>query len=159
MPSIATITSFYNFTALTVIRSAQVNTNFDTFRGHIIAVDPSTATSAATMTYDLGSNDHAWRNIYAKGLHVYGDTVGQLHQLDFITSMLNLQMVRPIKKILVELNHNLVVVPLLQVAHQQHLTQSQQQVECRSHSQMVRDKLSILSVTPVREQILQLIHK
>ena len=76
MPSIATITSFYNFTALTVIRSAQVNTNFDTFRGHIIAVDPSTATSAATMTYDLGSNDHAWRNIYAKGLHIYGDTVG-----------------------------------------------------------------------------------
>jgi len=76
MPSSATITSFYNFTALTVIRSAQVNANFDTFRGHIIAVDPSTATSAATMTYDLGANDHAWRNIYAKGLHVYGDTVG-----------------------------------------------------------------------------------
>ena len=76
MPSTATITSFYNFTALTVIRSAQVNTNFDTFRGHIIPVDPSTATAANTITYDLGSNDHAWRNIYAKGLHIYGDTVG-----------------------------------------------------------------------------------
>lgn len=76
MPSSATITSFYSFTALTTTRSSEVNTNFSTFRGHLLPVDPSTATAATTMTYDLGASDHAWRNVYAKGLHIYGDTVG-----------------------------------------------------------------------------------
>lgn len=75
MPSSATITSFYSFTALTTIRSADVNTNFSTFRGHIIPVDP-TAASSPTITYDLGADGHAWRNVYAKGLHIFGDTVG-----------------------------------------------------------------------------------
>lgn len=76
MPSSATITAFYNFTALTTIRSSEVNSNFDAIRGNYIPIDPSTATSAATITYDLGASDHAWRNLYAKGLHIYGDTVG-----------------------------------------------------------------------------------
>lgn len=78
MPSTATITSFYNFTALTVIRSAQVNTNFDTFRGHIIPVDPSTATSATTMTYDLGSIDHMWRGQFNQYGIMYGNTAGSV---------------------------------------------------------------------------------
>lgn len=76
MPSSATITSFYSFTALTKIRSSEVNTNFSNFRGHLLPVDPSTATAATTITYDLGASDHAWRNVYAKGLHIYGDTTG-----------------------------------------------------------------------------------
>ena len=76
MPSTATITSYYSFSPLTAIKSSEVNTNFSNYRGHIIPIDPSTATAATTMTYDLGSNDHAWRNVYAKGIHIYGDTVG-----------------------------------------------------------------------------------
>ena len=76
MPSTATITAFYSFTPLTTIYSAQVNANFSNYRGHIVPVDPSTATAAATITYDLGSNDHAWRYVYAKQIHIYGDTTG-----------------------------------------------------------------------------------
>lgn len=76
MPSSATITSFYNFTALTVIRSAQVNTNFDTFRGHLLPVDPSTATAATTMTYDLGSIDHMWRGAFNQYGIMYANTAG-----------------------------------------------------------------------------------
>lgn len=63
MPSSATITSFYNFSANTKARASQVNNNFDVFRGHIIPVDPNTATSA-NNTYDLGSNSYLWANIY-----------------------------------------------------------------------------------------------
>jgi len=65
MPSSATITAFNEFSAKTLIKSADHNTNFGVFRGHIIAVDPNTATAAATGTYDLGSTEYAWRNVYA----------------------------------------------------------------------------------------------
>lgn len=64
MPSTATITAFYSFTTKTVIKSAEHNTNFGVFRGHIIAVDPNTATAAATLNYDLGSTDYRWRTVY-----------------------------------------------------------------------------------------------
>lgn len=64
MPSTATITAFYSFTAGTQIKSAEMNSNFSNFRGHIIAVDPNTATAATTNTYDLGASDRYWRAGY-----------------------------------------------------------------------------------------------
>jgi len=64
MPSTATITAFYSFVALTKIQSAQVNNNFSIFRGHIIPVDPNTATAGASGTYDLGESTHYWRGNY-----------------------------------------------------------------------------------------------
>lgn len=76
MPSSLTITSFYSFSAGTTIRSSEVNTNFSTWRGHNLPVDPSTATAATTRTYDLGASDHAWRYAYMQQLNVYGDTAG-----------------------------------------------------------------------------------
>lgn len=54
----------YVFSANTVIRSAQVNANFNNYRAHIIPIDPNTATAGATKTYDLGSSDYRWRNVY-----------------------------------------------------------------------------------------------
>lgn len=64
MPSSATITAFYEFSAGTLIRSARVNTNFSTFRGHLLPVATDTATAASTLTYDLGADDHSWMNGY-----------------------------------------------------------------------------------------------
>jgi hypothetical protein len=61
MPSTATITAFYTFSALTQIKSSEHNANFNNFRGHLIAIDPNTATAAATLTYDLGASDKYWR--------------------------------------------------------------------------------------------------
>lgn len=72
MPSSATITSFYNFSANTKARASQVNNNFDVFRGHIIPVEPLTATSADN-TYDLGDFTHRWRYGYF-GQTRYGTT-------------------------------------------------------------------------------------
>jgi hypothetical protein len=66
MPSTATITAFYTFAAATTIRSSEHNTNYSNFRGHIIPVDPNTATAATTLTYDLGSDEHRWRRVYGK---------------------------------------------------------------------------------------------
>ena len=63
MPSTATITSFYSFTANTKARASQVNGNFDLFRGHIIPIDPNTQT-AISATYDLGSSEYRWKNVY-----------------------------------------------------------------------------------------------
>jgi len=40
-----------------------VNTNFSIWRGHLIPLDGSLA-AAATNTYDLGSTDYQWRNLY-----------------------------------------------------------------------------------------------
>ncbi len=74
MPATSTITSFYNFSAMTIIKSSEVNTNFSTFRGSILPVDPNTSTAATTRTYDLGSDDHAWRYAYLTNLVLYGDT-------------------------------------------------------------------------------------
>lgn len=76
MPSSATITAFYTFSPLTTIKSAEVNNNFNSYRGHIIPIDPNTATSAANITYDLGVSDHAWRNVYLTGLHLFAQTAG-----------------------------------------------------------------------------------
>lgn len=63
MPSQATITAFYSFTANTKARASQVNGNFDVFRGHLLPIDPNTQT-AISATYDLGSSDYRWRAVY-----------------------------------------------------------------------------------------------
>lgn len=47
-----------------MIRSANVNTNFDNFRGHFIPIDTATATSS-DLTHDLGAPTHRWMNIYS----------------------------------------------------------------------------------------------
>lgn len=74
MPSTATITAFYNFQANTKARSSEVNYNFSMFRGHSIAIDPNTATSAATETYDLGASDIRWRTGYVQSLNLSTST-------------------------------------------------------------------------------------
>jgi hypothetical protein len=63
MPSSNTITAFNQFTALTVIESAKVNANFANFRGNILPVDPSIA-AASDNSYNLGSADHRWSNVF-----------------------------------------------------------------------------------------------
>jgi len=78
MPSTNTITSFYSFTPGGYIYSAEVNNNFSNFRGHILPIDPNTATAAATMTYDLGSNDYMWRSNYVGYSVMYGNTAGSI---------------------------------------------------------------------------------
>lgn len=71
MPSSATITSFYTFTANTRARATQVNGNFSVFRGHLLPIDPNTAT-AISNTYDLGSTEYYWRTVYGKTFNVMG---------------------------------------------------------------------------------------
>jgi len=78
MPSSNTITSFYSFSAATVIRSAQVNSNFDAIRGHIIPVDPNTTTAASALTYDLGGAGHEWRGFFGQYLTLYQNTAGSV---------------------------------------------------------------------------------
>jgi len=64
VPSSATITAFYDFEPGTIIRSAQVDNNFNTFRGHIIPVHPNTATAGTSGSYDLGSEEHYWGKLH-----------------------------------------------------------------------------------------------
>lgn len=78
MPSTNTITSFYSFSAATVIRSAYVNTNFDAVRGHYIPIDPSTLTAAAAYTYDLGGVGHEWRAVHSQYQTLYQNTAGSV---------------------------------------------------------------------------------
>lgn len=74
MPSSATITAFYNFTANTKARATQVNNNFDVLRGHIIPIDPNTSTAATTVTYDLGSTEYRWRTGYFREIDLKSNT-------------------------------------------------------------------------------------
>ncbi len=64
MPSSATITAFYTFAPSGLLRSSEHNTNFSTFRGHLLPVHPDTATAATSGAYDLGSSDHRWGTLY-----------------------------------------------------------------------------------------------
>lgn len=75
MPSSATITAFYTFSSNSKARASQVNNNFDVFRGHIIPVHPSTATSA-NNTYDIGSTEYRWRNGYLSNIFLGLTTTG-----------------------------------------------------------------------------------
>lgn len=82
MPSSATITAFYNFTANTKARATQVNANFDVLRGHLVAIDPNTATAATTETYDLGSTEYRWRTGYFREVDLKSNTTtGQALQI------------------------------------------------------------------------------
>lgn len=82
MPSSNTITSFYTFVADTKARAAEVNNNFNVFRGNIIPVHVSTQTSA-DQTYDLGSLDYRWKDFYTKTINLTGaTTTGQLEILN-----------------------------------------------------------------------------
>lgn len=63
MPSSATITAYYSFQANTKARSSQVNANFALYRGHIIPIEPLTATGS-NLNYDLGSTEYRWRTGY-----------------------------------------------------------------------------------------------
>lgn len=81
MPSTATITAFYSFTANTKARATQVNNNFDVFRGHLLPVGVSTA-SSFDNTYDLGSSEYRWRTGYFANIGA-NTTTGQL---DFLSA-------------------------------------------------------------------------
>lgn len=75
MPSTATITAFYSFSAGTVISSSQMNTNFTNLRGHFLPINTDT-TTASNRSHDLGASDHAWRKFYFQYNHFYlNDTV------------------------------------------------------------------------------------
>lgn len=73
MPSSATITTFYNFSPNTKARATEVNANFNVFRGHLINVDPNTATST-DLTYDLGADTHRWRTGYVQDIDLRTST-------------------------------------------------------------------------------------
>lgn len=73
MPSTATITSFYTFSAGTKARSSEVNTNFSVLRGHIIPIDPNTTTSI-NNTYDIGSSEYYWKTGYFGSVDILGST-------------------------------------------------------------------------------------
>jgi len=65
MPSSATITSsaVTTFLANTTILVSEVNGNFDTFRGHILPVDPATS-AASDNTYNIGSSEYGWKRLF-----------------------------------------------------------------------------------------------
>lgn len=66
MPSSNTITAFYSFTAGSKAKASEVGSNFNTFRGHIIPVDPTVA-ALSNNNYDLGATDYVWRRLYLGG--------------------------------------------------------------------------------------------
>ncbi len=76
MPSASTITSFYVFAPLQRIKSAEVNTNFNTFRGHLLPVNPDSAIAGTTAAWDLGASDHAWRYNYMSEALLLEHTTG-----------------------------------------------------------------------------------
>lgn len=65
MPSSDTVTGFTAFSANTLIKSSDINTNFNLWRGHILPVDASVSASA-TLTYDVGSTTYRWRDVFGK---------------------------------------------------------------------------------------------
>ena len=73
MPSTATITAFYSFTAGVRPRVSQINNNFDVFRGHIIPISTDTQT-ASDGSFDFGSSVHRWRNTYSQQINLEGLT-------------------------------------------------------------------------------------
>lgn len=70
MPSSATITSFYTFQLSTRPRVGNVNGNFSNFRGHLIPIDPNTATAAASGEYGFGAPEYRWATAYFPKLDV-----------------------------------------------------------------------------------------
>lgn len=74
MPSTATITAFFVFSANTKARATQVNANNDVFRGHQLPLNVATAT-AAHNTWDIGSPEYFFRKGYIGELNL-GQTTG-----------------------------------------------------------------------------------
>jgi hypothetical protein len=93
VPSTATITAFYSFTAGGTIKSAEVNNNFSIFRGHLLPTDPNASTAATSNTYDLGASDHYWKTLHVKDVALYELSTGAhavtLKSPDSITSSYN----------------------------------------------------------------------
>ncbi len=73
MPLNQTVTAFYTFATDSRARASEVNTNFSTFRGHLMSVDPNTSTST-NLTYDLGSDEHRWRTLYCRDVDLRSST-------------------------------------------------------------------------------------
>lgn len=71
MPSSATITSFYTFSADTKARASEVNANFNAFRGHFFPLDPNSVAGHDDL-YDMGSIEYFWRTNYVRTLHLKG---------------------------------------------------------------------------------------
>lgn len=64
-------------------RASHVNTNFSNYRGHILPIDPNTATSADNQ-YDLGATDARWRRIYlTQAPFINGQQLGK-HQVQTV---------------------------------------------------------------------------
>lgn len=77
-PASATITSFFVFTPGTKAKASEVNTDLQTWRGHIIPVNTDTATGSDN-THDLGATDHRWRRIYlGEPPYVNGSQLGKI---------------------------------------------------------------------------------
>jgi len=70
MPSTATITAFTTFTSGTKAKAEEVNANYSVFRGHIIPVDPTAASSVTDLSYALGSATHRWGESYLEKLNL-----------------------------------------------------------------------------------------
>lgn len=73
MPSSATITTFYSFTANTRARASEANYNFGLFRGHLLPISPTTATGSDN-TYALGSREYRWTNAWVTNGLYFSDT-------------------------------------------------------------------------------------
>jgi len=69
-----TVTAFYTFSANTPAQSAQVNNNFDVFRGTIVPVNDDTQT-ASDLAHDFGHTQHRWKDGYFDRLFLAGDTI------------------------------------------------------------------------------------
>lgn len=54
----------YNFVSLTLARAAQVNENFQWFRGHYLPITQSGTWANTTSVMDLGSVAFKWRKLY-----------------------------------------------------------------------------------------------
>lgn len=67
MPASNTITAWNVFQPDTLIRSANVNTNFDTFRGHLLPIETGNTAAAMDATYDIGSSDYQFKDLYISG--------------------------------------------------------------------------------------------
>jgi len=63
MPSTSTITTFYEFTPHTAIKSSYVNANFQNLRGNILPINTDSA-SSSNLSHDLGASDHYWKSSY-----------------------------------------------------------------------------------------------
>ncbi len=78
MPNTATITSFYTFVKNSRARASNVNSNFDTLRGHLISIDPNTSSASFSKEYDLGSTEYRFRTAYLNKLNLSLTTTSDL---------------------------------------------------------------------------------